>query len=260
MRVMTFNLRMNTPDDGPNAWPHRVKLVQQMIRNVDPDILGTQEVLPSMLADLEEALPEYEWTGDARRDGDERSAILFKRDRFEMLSSRTFWLSETPDVPGSVSWQSSLPRICTYGVFQEFGSSRPPFAFFNAHLDHVSDMARVHGLAVILRKMQEVWEQDKIRRMVLTGDFNDFPSSPALSSMREAEIADRVKLMNSYQTSKMDEIGKTFHGFNGGAAGEPIDYIFHTETLDLREVIIHRDAFEGRYPSDHYPVSADILL
>ncbi len=257
MRVMTFNLRMNTPNDGPNAWGHRLPIVQATIRTLSPDIMGTQEALPSMLSDLGKVLPEYSWVGVPRREGDESSAIFYNPASYTLLTTDTFWLSESPTVEGSVSWDSSLPRICTFAIFA--GASKPSsrFAVFNTHLDHKGPIARQEGLRLILERMRSVRAEYGVDAMILMGDFNDHPASDVVRLAESTPILEDRPLVNSWRWMGLSGDGKTFHGFQGGRSGTPIDYIFATNTLPLTNVMISREEADGRFPSDHYPVVAD---
>ena len=122
VRVMTFNVRYATAPDGDNAWPKRKTLLIDTVRKFDPDLLGTQEVLALQADYLAESLSDYKLVGVGRDDGKRRgeySAILFKTARFELVDSGTFWLSETPDVPGSKSWDSALPRVATWARLRD---------------------------------------------------------------------------------------------------------------------------------------------
>ena len=144
MRVMTFNLRYSNTGDGPNSWPYRKAWVAQLIRFHDADVIGVQEALSGMLADLDTLLPEYSRVGVGRTDGKmdgEYSAILYKRDRIEALESKTFWLSPTPEVPGSKGWDAALERIATWGRFRDRATGCE-YVHLNTHFDHKGEEAR----------------------------------------------------------------------------------------------------------------------
>lgn len=260
LKVMTFNFRVNVPQDGENAWPNRIDAVAKTIRESKASIIGTQEVLPSMLRDIEERLKEFAWIGEGRRGGmnDEMNVIFYKNDEFEVVNHGTFWLSETPEVVRSQSWDSSLPRICTWAELKS--SNGEKVYFFNTHLDHISEEARVKGTQVIVQKILNKAEINKLP-LILTGDFNTEPDSQVISYLKEVSIYDRT-INNAYQ--KLNETGQqpgcTFHDFKGGEAGEPIDYIYTTSDIKVKEVDINKDMVDGKYPSDHYPVAALLEL
>jgi endonuclease/exonuclease/phosphatase family metal-dependent hydrolase len=247
--VMTFNLRYNNAGDQENAWPNRIDSVCAMIKKHDPDVFGIQEGLYSMLLDLSDRLHEYHWFADGRdgvKEG-EFSAVFYKRDAIDVLSTGQFWLSETPEVPGSVSWESAFPRVCTWGHFQFKGGSRQEFSFYNTHLDHISEEAREKGVQLIWETMNKHWEQKK-RPSILTGDMNATPSSKAIQFLKNQK-----ELVDTYQYVEA-EVGATFHGFKGGSEGEPIDYIFVTKDITIHAILVDRSHVNGKYPSDHYPV------
>jgi endonuclease/exonuclease/phosphatase family metal-dependent hydrolase len=260
LKVMTFNFRVNVPQDGENAWPNRIDAVAKTIMESKASIIGTQEVLPSMLSDIEGRLKEFAWIGEGRRGGknDEMNVIFYKRDEFEIVNQGTFWLSETSEVVASQSWNSSLPRICTWAELRSNNGEK--LYFFNTHLDHVSEEARVKGARVIVEKMLSKAEHSKLP-IILTGDFNTEPDSEVISYFKEVSICNRT-MNNSY--NKIYEIGEqpgcTFHEFKGGEAGEPIDYIYTTSDIKIKEVKVNKERVDGRYPSDHYPVEAVLEL
>ncbi|HET6569399.1 MAG TPA: endonuclease/exonuclease/phosphatase family protein, partial [Rhodothermales bacterium] len=142
LRVMSFNLRYNNPDDGLNAWPHRKETVAGMIRFHEADVVGVQEAQIAMLHDLDSLLTGYDWFGLPRASGDahdEYSAILYRPERLELLDHDTFWLSETPDVR-SKGWDAALPRIVTWGKFRDKATGKV-FFHFNTHFDHRGEQA-----------------------------------------------------------------------------------------------------------------------
>jgi endonuclease/exonuclease/phosphatase family metal-dependent hydrolase len=155
LRAMSFNIRYDEPRDGVNAWSNRKTKVGDVIRFHKADLVGVQEALLSQLRDLERMLPDFEWCGVGRTDGKESgeySAILYRKARFQLLECKTFWLSETPDKPGSMGWDAAYPRIVTWARFRDHGSGRT-FFHFNTHFDHRGQKARVESAALILTKI-----------------------------------------------------------------------------------------------------------
>src|SRR5688572_23652685 len=154
LRVMSFNIRYDEPRDGENAWPNRKKLVATLIRLHQVDLIGVQEALKGQLDDLSELIPEYAWIGVGRTDGKlggEFSAILFRKNRFAMLETATFWLSETPHIP-SKGWDAAFPRIVTWAKFSDKQTQRV-FFHFNTHFDHRGTRAREESGRLLLRRI-----------------------------------------------------------------------------------------------------------
>lgn len=257
IKVMTFNLRINVAIDGENAWPNRVDSVIKTIRQSEAVIIGTQELSLSMIIDLQKKLTEYNWVGEGRRGGlnDELSAVFYRKDIFKVIDSGTFWLSENPEIPGSQSWDSSLPRICTWAKLKHVEGKE--VYFFNTHLDHISFDARLNGLKVIVEKIL-LKEKENRLPVILTGDFNVDPDSEEIEYLKN--IKNHNLIINSVYDECLSRIngifGCTFHDFKGGKVGKPIDYIFVSSDIKIKDLFINRNRINGRYPSDHYPVSA----
>ncbi|MDO3677476.1 endonuclease/exonuclease/phosphatase family protein [Paenibacillus ehimensis] len=258
LNVMTFNLRVNTSVDGDNAWPYRIRHAAAAIKKTAPLVVGTQEGTNAMLLDLDRELPGYGRLGEGRsgplseedRLRDEGCAIYYRQDRLALVSNGQFWLSETPDVPGSKSWDSSLPRICTWACFEVKASGRRFYAF-NTHFDHLGQRAREESSRLVLERIGRCREEDGMP-VVLTGDFNAFPDNPAIVALKD-RLADAFDVLH-------EEAGRTFHAYEGGTEGQPIDYLFAAEGAEFTQTIVHRDRWEGMYPSDHYPVEAHVRL
>jgi len=255
--VMTFNLRVNTPIDEGNAWPYRSHLAGRLIREAAPDIIGTQEGQGAMLADLDRELPDYSRIGEGRSGDacdpaeDECCAIYYRKDRLSLLNHGQFWLSESPETPGSISWDSSLPRIATWAIFRMNDEAGTRFGIFNTHFDHLGQQAREQSAILLLERIQQFRETAQLP-VVLTGDFNAFPDNPAIVQLSES-------LTNAYSILQ-EPVGQTFHEFLGGKSGEPIDYIFATPSVSVVATYIHDEQLEDAYPSDHYPIRAQIRL
>ena len=255
LTVMTFNLRYSNPHDGDNAWPYRKEQAAGLIRDVAPDVVGVQEALFSMLCELEEMLPEYEWIGEGRGGGinSEFSAVLYRRERLQPVTAGRFWLSHRPGVPASRVPETGLPRMCTHVRFRERGSERE-FLFYNTHLDHQNQVARQLGAELIVDHIVSEWEYYPLPTLV-TGDMNAKPQNPAIAAFLIGRKGDRV-LYDAYDwfLARGEAVGRTFHGYKGGTDGEPIDYIFHSSHFRVSELVVDRRSQDGRYPSDHYPV------
>ncbi|GLX69778.1 endonuclease/exonuclease/phosphatase family protein [Paenibacillus glycanilyticus] len=263
VKVMTFNLRYPEINDGPNYWPERIERATAVINKHQPMLIGTQEGYHSMLKDLEPRLNEYDWVGQGRfgEHENEHNAIFFNRDELAMEESGQFWLSETPDVEASVSWESSFPRICTWTRFRHRESGQS-FYLYNTHLDHHSQEAKDRGIQVVEERIARQRAVDGLPAL-LTGDFNSYPDERPIQFLR-GEIGINGKESGLNLTDAYLPIngapGSTFHEFKGGDTGEPIDYIFATDEFEVLSVEVDRCRIDGGYPSDHYPVVATTRL
>ena len=263
-RIMTFNIRYNNPADGENAWSHRKGLVKSVIQFHQANIFGVQEALKEQMSDLENSLPEFSWFGVGRDDGKEAgeySAIFYKKDRFDLLEHDTFWLSETPDILGSMGWDAACVRIVTWGHFKDNISGKD-FFHFNTHFDHRGEATRENSCELVVKKIKEIADETPA---ILTGDFNFPPSSPLYSILvknRSAET-DRVYLADAQSISAQPPHGPdcSFFGFQGmGRPGNKIDYIFVSKGVTVLQHGVLSDHWNGKYPSDHLPVLATIII
>lgn len=253
---MTYNIRYDNPNDYPNHWKNRREYLVSQIRYYHPLILGVQEALLHQLAYMDQELGNYRYTGVARDDGKEKgefSAIFYDADRLELISSGTFWLSATPDIP-SKGWDAALPRICTYGRFR-FEQGGPDFMVFNTHFDHVGDKARLESARLIADQIARL-NPDGLP-VILMGDLNLEPGKPAIRALNES-------MVDTYTTAgdRVHGPAGTFNSFDVGSTALPrIDYIFCSrEGWDVRSVLILSDVDRGRFPSDHFPVIARLTL
>ncbi|GGE26661.1 endonuclease [Pullulanibacillus camelliae] len=263
VKAMTFNIRVDVESDRDNAWGYRTEYIGKLMHSIKPHLLGLQEVKPHMLKTVEQLLDNYHWIGEYRAENDEANPLFYDKAFFQLLDHDTFWLSETPERPGSNDW-GDLPRICTWGRLQNKENPHKVFLAFNTHLDHISEEARTKGMQLIWTRMKNLIAQFHCPALLM-GDFNAAPDSDTIrfaDGQLELEGV-RVHLQNSYQVldnSSGESIGCTFHDFSGDTRGEPIDYIFVTQEITLHQSHIHREHFEGNYPSDHYPLVAHITI
>jgi endonuclease/exonuclease/phosphatase family metal-dependent hydrolase len=265
LRVMTFNLRYNNTGDGPNAWPYRKAWVAQLIRFHDADVIGVQEALAGMLADLDTLLPEYSRIGVGRTDGKmagEYSAILYKRDRVEMLENHTFWLSPTPDVPGSKGWDAALERIATWGRFRDRATGCT-YVHLNTHFDHIGEQARQHSARLIRERLATIDAAGL--PLVMTGDLNSRPTSVGYRVLTRDTIASAfpplVDAMHSSREGHYGPLSSTVSGFRGiGRDGDIIDYVLVSPGIEVLKHGILPDSWDGRFSSDHLPVLATLVI
>lgn len=257
LHVITFNIRYGTAKDGLNHWYLRRAMVFDLIKRHNPDILGVQEALRFQIDEILSALPEYAFVGvgrDDAKDKGEFSAILYRRSRFTPASQGTFWLSDTPETPGSMTWGNKIPRVCSWARFQDQVSGRH-FYVYNAHLDHQSQPSRLQSANLI---MERIGARSPQEPFIITGDFNAGESNPALATFLNGTP---IKTRDTFRVLNPDEkaVG-TFMEFKGHTTTQKIDYILTPEGMAIHSAAILHDNVNGRYPSDHFPVSAVISL
>ncbi len=255
IRVMSFNLRYGTANDGDDSWPLRRELVVRTIRQFQPELLGMQEVQPLQVEYLQQQFPEYHylgWSRDASSSG-EQCGILILKDRFELLNSGQFWLSETPDQKYSKSWDSSLPRVCTWGQLRDRKGTRQQLLFANTHFDHRGVQARAESGKLLMRRLVSLADKSPI---ILTGDFNCDEGSDAWNS-----LVKQGGMRDTYlQVSRsVENASGTFHGFRGTPGPARIDWILCSPVFRTESAAIDHTHDGNRYPSDHFPVTAVLL-
>ena len=257
---MSFNLRYENEKDGVNAWMNRRGAVSDLIGEYAPDVLGTQEGLDGMLSWMCEQLPMYERYGSGREadGGGEHTAIFVNRERFEVGDTGQFWISPEPEVPGSKAWDTIFPRICTWCRLRERNTGGEVVCF-NAHLDNRKADARRAGARIVPERMARITldgSRGKRLPAVLCGDFNAHPDSEevmAFCTDGTAASDERVVLRGC------DDIAQgTFHGFTGRRSNAPIDYILTTPGIAVRRKAVDDRQRDGIWPSDHFPVIADL--
>lgn len=250
LRVMSFNVRYGTAKDGENHWDKRKDLCAARPLAFGPDLLGLQEALDFQNAHLLEKLGPYGQIGVAREDGKEKgefTTILYRKERLEAVESGTFWLSETPDVAGSKSWDSSLPRIASWARFKDLKAGGRELLFVNTHFDHKGPVARLEA-AKLLRAFVD--KNGKGGPVVVTGDFNSGPGSAPYKALLEAKLADTLLALHA------EPLEGSAHPFTGKATTPRIDWILCSASFGVKEAGVDRSHENGRYPSDHFPVSA----
>jgi len=275
LRVMTFNIRYGTANDGVNAWRNRRHAVTALIRKYGPELVGLQEALRFQIDEILSDLPEYEMIGVGRDDGKTRgeySAILYRKERFTVKEFDTFWLSDSPEAVGSKSWGNSIPRICTWAQFVDHQNDDRPFALWNTHFDHQSPEARRRSAQLIRQKINV---RSITLPVIVTGDLNAGEDSPPLRELTGGTRSDRSSLpvfidtfRSIHHCNNNDESERvgTFNGFVGTNDGDKIDYILiRPGYFEVLGAFIIHDTYpaadqpnENRYPSDHFPVFAEL--
>lgn len=260
IKVMTLNVRYNNPYDSANAWPNRASIVCNFINDEKPDIKGMQEVLISQYELLDSVLTGYASVGVGRSDGakgGEMNPVFFRKERFDMARTKTFWLSQTPEIAGSMSWGAGLPRIVTWMELVDKNTHEHLF-FFNTHFAHDSDSARIMSSRLLLTCIDSIASGFPF---IITGDFNQTPVSKGYAVLTGP--AESVPLfVDSYVVSDKNPAGPgyTFNGFSEKQGEGRIDYIFvknGMKVLDHSTSVIKE---KGVYISDHWPVEALIAL
>ncbi len=250
--AITYNLRFDNPSDGPDAWPERRSWLAAQIRFYNPDLLGVQEALLSQLLYLDQECPAYARVGVGRDDGADKgefSALLYRRDRFELLGSGTFWLSPTPEGP-SKGWDAALPRVCTWAHLRDRLNGKELWVY-NTHFDHIGREARLESARLILSRIRE---QAGSAPAILMGDLNATPDDAPIALLRAG-------LHDTRQRSVEPAFGPeaTFNGFKfHEIPANRIDYIFVNDPWRVLQQATLTDSRNGHYPSDHFPVLARI--
>jgi endonuclease/exonuclease/phosphatase family metal-dependent hydrolase len=260
IKVMTMNIRYDNPDDSINAWSNRVPLICSFISRENPDIMGMQEVLWNQYQTMDSIIKGYSSVGVGRDDGargGEMNPVFFRKERFDLVRTLTFWLSETPEVPGSKGWGASLPRIVTWLELVD-KNNHEHFFFFNTHFAHDSDSARIMSSRILLSEVDKIADGYPF---IVTGDFNMLPYTTAYSILTGPDESIPT-LKDAYFVSEKKPLGPTYtyNGFSDQPGNGRVDYIFvknglrvlNHSTIDVKE--------DEVFISDHWPVMAQIYI
>ena len=256
LSVMTFNMRYDNPEDGQNNWRFRRERIAGVIKAQAVAVLGTQEPLSNQFNDLSGLLTGYQGVGVGRLDGAESGeycAVFFRKDRFTLLDSGTFWLSETPEVVGSLGWDGACERIATWVVLRD-RDGRELF-FIDTHLDHVGQVARDEGVSLLMKRIETL---SGGRPVILTGDFNSEPGSSVVAHVQKDGVLRDAKAIAA-QRSGTDWSFSDF-GQIPEAERPLLDYIFVSGDIEAVRYEVLPDIFDGGYVSDHAPVMAVVKI
>lgn len=257
--AMTYNIRLDIASDGDNAWVHRRKALTSLVAYYAPDLVGMQEVLLGQKRDIEADLPGYAFVGVGRDDGKDKgefSPLGYRRDRFALVASGTFWLSPTPDVPGK-GWDAAYPRVASWARLTDKAAKRS-LLVVNTHMDHVGLTARLEGAKLI--RSWIAGHRKAGDTVVLMGDFNSPTGSPAYVAITEAGAS---ALRDTLTISRTPHFGPpgTFTAFKvEQVEPAPIDHIFVSEGVTVLRHATLTQQTGGKLPSDHYPVLADLCV
>jgi endonuclease/exonuclease/phosphatase family metal-dependent hydrolase len=257
MRVMTFNLRRDSFFDFGNSWDMRKSMVYYLMNEYGCDIIGIQEVKDNMFIDIKKNIKRYSIIGEARskKVSSERNNFLISK-KYAIQEQNTFWLSETPNKVGSRIWRSYLPRICTMAVVKIDENKK--IRICNSHLDNFFPKTREYQL----KKLMEIIEREDKREklpIILMGDFNDTPDSKLIKNFKDGKFS-RRKLTPVQDINEVLYSEATRDKFKRTERGVHIDYIFVSEEIEVINAEIVKYNIDGKYPSDHYPLMADIKI
>lgn len=263
LRVISYNIRNGNAPDGDNAWPQRRARVASLLTLYQPDLIGLQEVLPAQLDDLMAQLPDFDWLGVGRNDGQrtgEHTLIGYRRTRLCVVQSNSFWLSPTPDVVGSVGWDATYPRIATWASLLDQTTGQT-FLHLNTHFDHQGALARLESARLLRRFLAA---RPPTLPVFITGDFNCTPDAPPYQLLTAGQEVEGPQLYDAMTNSAMPHHGPTAttNCRFANPLRDKIDYIFYHPPAQI-QVLRHAvlaDHWDGIYPSDHLPVLADLLI
>ena len=260
VRVMSFNIRYGTANDGDNHWSKRKEFLVATIAAFGPDLLGTQETLADQRDFIKANLSGYEAFGVGRDDGKDRgemAALFYRTARFEKLDGGHFWLSGTPDTVGSKGWDAALPRIATWVKLKDLKKKdAKPILFLNTHFDHRGQQARQEAAKLIRQKIQELGTDCNL---IVTGDFNADEGSEPYGALFAIDKEKASPLVDTFRIANPNK-GKTegtFSEFKANqTSGLRIDWIGCSRNWQIKAAGIDRTERSGHTPSDHFPVTA----
>jgi endonuclease/exonuclease/phosphatase family metal-dependent hydrolase len=259
---MTFNIRTATAWwDGANCWDRRRQIVVDTLADNAADVIGLQEALDFQVEQIQQALPQYCGYAVGRSDGErkgESCAILYRNNRFDLVDWGTFWFSKTPSKPGSRHWGNLFPRICTW-VHLVDKADETSFYVYNVHLACFSQNSRARSVRLLAGRIAARRSRDPF---IVMGDFNMKLNNPAMKYLQN--IGYQIpypRLVDAWLSVLASDAGVgTAHGFTGRTSGPKIDHIAVSEQAQALDVKIDRHQLNGRYPSDHFPVTATVRV
>jgi endonuclease/exonuclease/phosphatase family metal-dependent hydrolase len=265
----TFNIRNeNNGDLADRSWPFRVERAVRLIQKIDPDILGLQELTHGQAADLWGSLPDFDFTGVAREDGNrkgEYAGIFFKSDRFskDEAEGGTFWLSNSPEKPGSATWGNTLPRVATWTRLVDLRTGRG-FYVFNTHFDHRHQGSREEAAVLIGKRIDSRKHKDE--PVVLMGDFNAVETNPAVAYLagKPVQVAGTNRrwkngLTDTFKSSHpAGTAPRTLHLWGRAGAGWKVDHILVSKQARIVRSEVVAD--QAPFSSDHFPVTAKFVF
>ncbi len=265
LKIATFNVRYGTAMDGRNSWKFRKRLLFKSLGDMNPDIMGLQECLPFQVDEIKENLPSHEFIGLGRFHGvpadeihehlsGEHCSIMFKTERLKLQKCGTCWHSDTPDIPGSMTWGNNIPRITTWGIFGDRKSNRR-FVMFNTHF-HWDEPYVTNATWQLIKNIEQIAGDMPV---VLTGDFNLGPESTTHKILTGKSVSESKLVFKDIweAVGKQGSGSGTSHSFSGKPENR-IDWILVSEEflpLSVDRIIVSEN---GIYPSDHFPLVAKV--
>jgi len=257
LRVATYNIRTATPEDVNDLWETRKDNVMKVVLDYDFDIVGFQEVREVQLQDLR-TLKGYEGFGEGRSkdESNEYNPIFYKKDKFDLLDSGTFWLSETLKYEEKPRrWDSACSRICTWGLFR-VKESKEEFYLFNTHFDHESEEARYQSAKLLLSQFAKL---EKNRPIILMGDLNG-EKEERFYQLLSSKLTDAIATSKHHVGPYVTCTGVSFNHQLSWEKYQSIDYILLSEGIDINKTIVITDRFDRKFPSDHFPLCSEITF
>jgi endonuclease/exonuclease/phosphatase family metal-dependent hydrolase len=252
VKIMSFNIKANNIMDF-GAWSFRKTMVFDVIADHAPDVLGLQEPLQGQLEQVQQAFPQYAYYSAGGRDGKTKGQtcpIFFRKDRFDLIDSGTFWFSNRPDTPGSQGWGEPVPRFASWVQLAEKGQDTS-FYIYNTHLACLSQNSRAKSVRLLAKQIAARKTADPY---IIMGDFNMKLTNPAMAFLEQIGLIDAWRLVHP------DKPDVSTCNFGTWAKGPQLDHIQFDSQTKAVEVTIDDRKIKGRYPSDHFPVIAKIIL
>lgn len=252
--LLSFNIRYATAKDAEQRWRNRRQLAINVMRDSDADIICLQEALHQQLRAVRQALPTYASHAIGRKDGyhdGEHVPVLYRSDRFSPLRAGHFWLSETPDQAGSISWNARKPRVCSWIILHDHGNGER-LLIANTHLDHASALARSQSIALLIKRLSELRSHSDA--LIICGDFNE-----DCQSELHQQLCDGLALKNAHEAIHQHYKG-TFHHFTGKAKDGWIDWVLHSTELQVAMATLIKTGKHDLYASDHFPLSVQFVI
>lgn len=258
LTVATFNVRFGTAPDGPNHWTRRRAVLDETVAGFGADVVCLQEALPFQLDHVRGLLPGFEFVGvgreNGRSDGGEMVPVLWRGDRFELIDAGHFWVSPTPHIPGLRGWDADSIRMTTWAALRLRDHPHAIFRVMNTHLDNHGEVARLEGARLLRRRIAALGRGMPV---ILAGDFNSTEADPPHADLRAAGLTDAFRAANPTPDPRAEG---TRHDFTGRTDVPRIDWVMVSPHWRVRGCRIDHTFRTGVYPSDHYPVVAELTL
>jgi endonuclease/exonuclease/phosphatase family metal-dependent hydrolase len=247
IKIISYNIRQSglAEKDGEYQWENRKEATLTMLRTKSPSVFGLQEALLEQVEYIEQNLPQYSRVGVGRDDGKnagEFMAVFFLKEKFKLLKSGTFWLSETPDIV-SKGWDGNCFRIVTWVKLKDISTAKE-FYYFNTHFDHKGEVARKESAKLVAEKIKEIAE--KKANIIFGGDLNSAITDEIFNPLKK-------NLKVARASSPITDNKGTFNGFGSAPTSIIIDHIFY-KNIECKSFRTLDENYGVPYISDHYPI------